>query len=114
MSRIEEIEARLNTLTMDLLLPLRAAKEVNSAALNGLFEVVDELVEEIGEDANVPRLLTGKLWFIFTQMLSEADHTRSPEGILDSAWRYESRLEHIFGPIFAPPPSWKPGVPRIH
>lgn len=114
MSRIKELEARLNVLTSELLAPLRATKEVNTAALNGLLEVVDGLVEEIGKDAHVPRLLTGKLWFIFTQMLSEADHTRSPDDILNSAWLYESRLEHIFGPTFAPPDSWKPGIPRMY
>jgi hypothetical protein len=59
----------------------------------------------------VPRLLTGELLFVFTQMLSEADHTRSPEEILTSAWTYQGYLEKIFGPFFSSSPA-TPGMPR--
>lgn len=109
MTRMAELEARLDALTTEILLPLRSSKEVYSEAINGLYALADELAAEMGESDAVPRLLTGKLWFVFTQMLSEADHTRSPESILMSAWGYESRLEEIFGPFFLPP---TPGVRR--
>jgi hypothetical protein len=111
MTRLPELEARLDALTLEILLPLRASKEVDSEAVNRLYEVVDDLAAEIGGSDVVPRLLTGKLWFVFTQMLSEAEHTRSPDEILMSAWAYESRLEKIFGPFFSSSPP-TPGVPR--
>jgi len=44
----------------------------------------------------ISRRVTGKLWFIFTQMLSEADHTRAPEEILRRAWNYAEQLEKLF------------------
>jgi hypothetical protein len=101
MTRVPEIEARLDTLTTQILLPLRATKEVDSRAINELYRLVDDLAVEIGESADISRRLAGKLWFIFTQMLSESDHTRSPDDILMSAWSYAGRLEKIFGPTFS-------------
>jgi hypothetical protein len=111
MTRLPELEARLDALTTEILLPLRASKVVDSEAINRLYELADDLAAEIGGLDAVPRLLAGKLWFVFTQMLSEADHTRSPDDILMSAWAYESRLEKIFGPFFSSSPP-TPGVPR--
>lgn len=84
---------------------------MDSEAINRLCELTDDLAAEIGGSDVVPRLLTGKLWFVFTQMLNEADHTRSPDDILMSAWAYEDRLEKIFGPFFSSSPP-TPGVPR--
>jgi hypothetical protein len=110
MTRIPEIEARLDTLTMEILLPLRASKEVDPGAINELYKLTDDLAVEIGDSADISRRLVGKLWFVFTQMLSEADHTRSPDDILMSAWGYQSRLEKIFGPTFSTSEP-TPGVP---
>jgi hypothetical protein len=104
MTRVPEFEARLDALTTEILLPLRASEEVDSEAMNRLYKLVEDRAAEIGGSDAVPRRLTGKLWFVFTQMLSEADHTRSPGDILMSAWGYESRLEKIFGPSFSSSP----------
>jgi hypothetical protein len=112
MTRLGELEARLDALTTEILLPLRLSKEVDSEAMNRLYEVADDLAAELGGSDAVPRLLTGKLWFVFTQMLTEAQHTRSPDDILMSAWAYQSRLMKIFGPFFSISPPTPPGVPR--
>lgn len=111
MTRLRELETRLDALTTEILPPLRASKEVDSGAINRLYELADDLAAELSSSDAVPRLLTGKLWFVFTQMLSEADHTRSPDDILMSAWAYENRLEKIFGPFFSSSPP-TPGIPR--
>lgn len=111
MTRITELEARLDTLTTQVLLPLRASKKVDSQAINELYELVDDLAVEIGESTDISRRLAGKLWFIFTQMLSEADHTSTPDDILMSAWSYAGRLEKIFGPTFSSSAP-TPGIPR--
>ena len=114
MTRLPELEARLDALTTEILLPLRASKKLDPDAINRLYRLADDLVAEIGGSDAVPRLLTGKLWFLFTQMLGEADYTRSPDDILMSAWAYESRLEKIFGPFFSWPPSSVDGRPLPH
>lgn len=111
MTCVPKLEARLDILTTRILVPLRMSKEVDSEAVNQLYELVGELAAEIGGAEVVPRLLVGKLWFVFTQMLSEAAHTRSPDDILMTAWAYEERLERIFGPFFSSSPP-TPGVPR--
>jgi ribA/ribD-fused uncharacterized protein len=50
---------------------LRASKESDSDAIKRLYALVDELAAEFGESDAVPRLLTAKPWFVFTQMLSD-------------------------------------------
>ena len=111
MSQLEELENRLDTLTTTILLPLRASKHVDHQAMNQLSQLIADLISEVGDAPVIPRRLTGKLWFIFTQMLSEADHTRSPEEILNSAWRYADQLQKLFGPWYGQGPP-TPGIPR--
>jgi hypothetical protein len=111
MNRLDEFESRLDALTTEMLLPLRVSKSVQSDATNELYALADELAVALKDEELVPRRLTGKLWFVFTQMLAEADHTRMPDDILMSAWGYQDRLVNIFGPTYSSSlPT--PGVPR--
>ena len=112
MTHLPELEARLDALITEILPPLRTSKTLDPKAVTKLYEVVDGLAAELGGDDLVPRRLTGKLWFIFTQMLDEAGHTRAPDDILRTAWGYEERLVNIFGPYFSISPPTPPGVPR--
>lgn len=89
----------------------RAVRDVGRTDLCQFSQLVADLISEVHDAPVIPRRLTGKLWFIFTQMLSEADHTRSPEEILDSAWRYADQLQKLFGPWYAQGPP-TPGVLR--
>jgi hypothetical protein len=79
--------------------------------MDQLSQLIADLISEVGDAPMIPRQLTGKLWFIFTQMLSKADHTRSPEEILHSAWRYQDQLQKLFGPWYVQGPP-TPGTPR--
>jgi hypothetical protein len=97
---IEQLEERLSEVAARLLPYLRASKLVDSTAMTDLLETADLIRAKFNEDDLVPRRLTGTLWFIFTSMLTEAEHTHSPEAILNAAWNYEDRLRKIFGPRF--------------
>lgn len=110
MSGINELEAQLDALTTQILLPMRATKYVDRDAFAQLNQLVGELISELGDSPDFPRRLAGKLWLIFTQALAEADHCRSPEEILQYAWSYQGQLAKLFGrPSSAP----TPGVPRF-
>lgn len=111
MSQTDELENRLDRLTTAILIPLRASKHVDHQAMDQLGQLVADLISETGEAPVISRRLTGKLWFIFTQMLAEADHARSPEEILDNAWRYQDQLQKLFGPWYGQGPP-TPGIPR--
>lgn len=111
MSQIDELEARLDALTTAILPPLRASKHIDHQALNALDRLMADLISEVGDSPVIPRRLAGKLWFIFTQMLAEADHTQSPEEILRTAWSYQEQLEKLFGPWYGQGQP-TPGVPR--
>ena len=112
MSRISELEARLDNLTTAILLPMRATKYVDQDAFAQLDRLVGDLISEIGDAPDISRRLTGKLWFVFTQALTEAEHSRSPGEILRYAWSYQDKLEQLFGPPFSLGPPTPPGVPR--
>ena len=98
MSGLTELEARLDSATTALLVELRSTKVVNSSAMLEVNEVAEGAVSRLAEEELVPRVLTGKLWFVFTAMLTEADHAQSPDPILDAAWDYHERLIQVFGP----------------
>jgi hypothetical protein len=112
MSRINELEAQLDALTTAILPPMRATKYVDQDAFAQLGQLVSDLIREIGDSPDIPRRLAGKLWFIFTQALAEADHSRSPDEILQYAWSYQDQLQKLFGPRFSPSEP-TPGVPRF-
>jgi hypothetical protein len=63
--------------------------------MNELLTVVDDLRVALGTTPVMSRRLASNLWFVFTQMLAQADHTRAPEPILRAAWEYEGRLEEL-------------------
>jgi hypothetical protein len=111
-SRMSELEARLDTLTTAILVPMRATKYVDRDAFAQLDRLVSDLISEIGDSPDISRRLAGKLWFIFTQALTEAEHSRSPDEILRYAWSYQDQLEQLFGPSFSLGPPTPPGVPR--
>jgi hypothetical protein len=79
---------------------LRAAKTVNEGALAELLLLTDELSQHRDEIESLSRVLAGKLWFVFSAMLTEAEHARDPESILDAAWNYQENLRRFFGPSF--------------
>jgi len=96
-----QIVNEIDTLTLDLLVPLRSSKTINQKAISQLIIVIDNLSQLLESQAFVPKELVGKLWFIFTSMLSEAEHAKNnKEEIEILAWDIQERLRHLFGPIF--------------
>jgi hypothetical protein len=100
---LTQIEARLDELTLPLLLPLRSSKTLDSVAFADLLRLGDELAVAIRTADQVSVRLVGKAWFVFTQMLTEAEHAPSPEPIRDAAWQWQERLSQAFGPHFDAP-----------
>lgn len=108
---LDDLEARLDTLTTVVLVPLRASKHIDHQAVGQLNDLVEDIISQAGDAPAISRRLTGKLWLIFTQMLAEADHTQAPEEILRSAWSYQDQLQKLFGPWCGQGPP-TPGIPR--
>jgi hypothetical protein len=100
---LEGLEARLDDLTIPLLGPLRTSKTLDGTVMEDLLQLGDELGETLSGRATVPTALVGKALFVFTAMLAEADHARSPEPILDAAWQWQEKLQRAFGPKFDRP-----------
>jgi hypothetical protein len=95
-----DLEARLDEITTRMLLPLRASKQLDSAVVVDLMDVARSLRAELEDAQMVPRRLVGKLWFVFTAMLTEAQYAALPGPIIEAAWAYEDVLDDIFGARF--------------
>ena len=100
MSGFSELETRLDGLITTILPPMRATKYVDRAAFDELAKLVNDVIAEVGESPDIPRRLVGKLWFIFTRAMTEADRSAAPAEILQYAWSYEQQLTKLFGPWF--------------
>ena len=96
-----EVEERLDRLTTDLLLPLRAEKRVVRDRLNDLCALVADGRAEGFFAGEIETRLAGKFWFVFCAMLAEADYAQDPNSILNEAWRYQEELRRAFGPTFS-------------
>lgn len=94
------LEARLDAVSTALLVPLRADKSLSEAALRDLAKVGADLAALLAGVQLVPVALVGKCWFVSTVLLSEADHARQPDPILDAAWSWQEQLRQAFGPHF--------------
>lgn len=110
-NRLKELEDQLDNLTIQILPAMRATKYVDRDAFDQLNELVAELARELAGAELVPRRLTGKLWLVFTEALTQAEHTRAPEEILEHAWSYQDKLEELFLARFSSSPP-NPGIPR--
>lgn len=98
--KITEIEQTVDKLLLDVLGPLRASKTINREAIQQLNIAIDELIPLLSNQANVPRILTGTLWYIFTSMLTEAEYAENRQEIENTAWGLQDKLRKIYGPIF--------------
>lgn len=98
--QIAGLKNRFDSVVLDVLGPIRLRKEINNNALHELKSIMEELRLALANEEYVPRPLVGELWFVFTSMLSEADHARNPEPILNEAWDIAERLRRIFGPTW--------------
>lgn len=97
---LADFEKRLDVLTTALLVPLRTSKVIDYAAMNGVMQLLTDLEAALASEQSVPKTLVGKLYFVFSSMLAEAGHAKSPAPIVAAAWDIEERLTRIFGPRF--------------
>ncbi|HEX8255749.1 MAG TPA: hypothetical protein VF846_21600 [Thermoanaerobaculia bacterium] len=98
--QIGQLKSRFDRIVIDVLGPLRSTKQINREAVDALTALLDELRLLLADEEYVPRTFVGELWFVFTAMLSEADHAKDPEPILIDAWTVAERLRRIFGPTW--------------
>jgi|GEM_PF-2094573 hypothetical protein len=94
-NRIIEIEENINKLIVDLLVPIRTAKSVNKEAFDKLYLLLDELKVLIKGESIISRKLAGELFFIYTSISGEAEHSHYTSPIFIEAGRLEDYLSKI-------------------
>jgi hypothetical protein len=97
---IEDLESEFDSVSLRMLLGLRVMHRLEPSDVAQLRKLVDRVAEALGDQRLIPRSFVGKLWYVFTASLAEADHSSSPEPVLDFAWDYAQSLHAIFGPTF--------------
>jgi hypothetical protein len=67
-----------------------------------LIMVGDDLAAAIPWDRKlVSTSVVGMSWHLFTELLQEAQFAADPDKVWNTAWRWQERLEWIFGPRIA-------------
>lgn len=99
-TRVSELSVQINEAIPALLGPLRTQKQLDRNALTKIEAILVELSQELSSSENVSKQLVGRLWFIFTSMLGEAEHAKNRDEIEIAAWGIQEKLRRIFGPHF--------------
>lgn len=93
--RITEIEESISELTVDLLVPIRTSKIVNKEAFDKLYVLLDELKVLIKGEKTISRRLAGLLFFIYTTILAESEHSHYSNPIFIESGRIEDYLSEV-------------------
>ena len=99
--RLSQLVSKLDRLILEVLVPLRSSKTIDSAVFQRLESALSELGDALHDEELVPKALAGNLLFLFTTMLTEAEHAKEGrQAIETAAWAIEESLRRIFGPHF--------------
>ena len=93
--RLNEIHNEIDSLIIDLLLPIRASKSISRIQFDKLYILLDELLALLKDEEFIPIKLAGKLFFIYESMNSEAYHSRYPEPLFLELGRVDDYLSKI-------------------
>jgi hypothetical protein len=85
-----------------LLIGVRRTKGVDARKVADLVNSIDGLATELQSVEMVPKEMVGTLWYAFTALIAESEHTTEPEPILTAAWEIKEHLRRIFGPLANP------------
>lgn len=98
-TRVEEITSSLDTISIEIVVPLRG-KVINETAFGKLFELMDELQELLCNEKLIPKRLVEILFHIYTQLDMQAGYVRT-EGVKKEFIAYlakmRSKMRKIFG-----------------
>ncbi|MFF2875006.1 hypothetical protein ACFVR2_01660 [Gottfriedia sp. NPDC057991] len=94
-NRVVEIEKEINKLITDLLIPIRASKAINKEAFDKLFLLLEEVKTLVSGELTINRRLAGLLFFIYTSVSAEAEHTHYSNPIFIVVAKLEDYLGKI-------------------
>lgn len=94
-SEIEKLELDLDTLVSEIIVPLRS-KEINEEAFKKLFIILEEIESLIEKELYISRNLAGLLFFLYTQVETQAKHAEFPEPIFMKLAKMKNYIRHIF------------------
>ena len=91
-----EIYDEIDALIQKLLMPIRTSKTIERAQFDKLYCLLDELIEIMRTEENIPKKLVGKLFFIYMSMNGEAGHANYPDPLFIEIGKVEDYLNRIF------------------
>lgn len=98
--RVNELNQQIDELVLGILGPACISKQVPQEPLQKLHAILDELAQLLETEDLVPKSLPGRLMFIFSSLLAEAEHAANPEPLLNDAWAIQDKFTRVFGPRF--------------
>lgn len=98
-TRVEEIIASLDAITIEIVVPLRN-KVINQAAFNKLFELMSELQELLNNEKFIQKEIVEILFHIYTQLDMQSGYVKTEKAKSEfTAYltKMRSKMREIFG-----------------
>lgn len=107
-SRLIAITGDIDSLVIDLLLPIRTSKRINRQVFERLLSHLKELQVLLANESFVPKDLVGLLLHIYVSMVAESAYAREQGPLEIAVGELEECLYRIFGRNFSEPPEGRP------
>lgn len=98
-TRVEEIIASLDAITIEIVVPLRK-KVINEAAFSKLFELMSELQKLLNDEKLIQKEIVEILFHIYTQLDMQSGYVKTEEAkseFTDYLTKMRSKMREIFG-----------------
>ncbi len=93
--RFIEVEVELAGLLNELIVPLRS-KIINEQAFEKLFCILEKLSYLLKDEVSVSKKISGQLFFIYTQIETQAKFSKYPEPLFEKKALLLNSLRKIF------------------
>lgn len=94
---METIYAQIDELIIDLLVPARTKKTINQETFQRFWLLLEEIEKKVRDEEYIPKKIVGLLFFIYTQLSTEASYCDYPDELFIAVGKLEGMLEKIFG-----------------
>ncbi|WP_342565760.1 hypothetical protein NST84_11825 [Paenibacillus sp. FSL R7-0345] len=110
-TRVEEITSSLDTISKEIVVPLRG-KVINETAFGKLLELMDELQELLCNEKLIPKRLVEILFHIYTQLDMQIGYVRTEE-VKKEFIAYLAKMRSKMRKIFGESMQQNPGVKEL-
>ena len=93
---METIYAQIDELIIDLLVPARTKKTIDQETFQRFWLLLEEIEKKVRDEEYISKKIVGILFFIYTQLSTEASYCDYTDELFIAVGRLEGMLDNIF------------------